>query len=496
MGIVARQGIFSGINIALGFFIGAVSTLVLVPLIFFNSTENKESWGIINLIVVYGTIFSQVLNFGSAPYIVRAVPALKTEKKEKYIPFFTWVFPLAGSVLFGIFLLFGNEWFFKTTSETPISEVSFFSGLIFLIFICMNLTRSLSGIAVSRYQTSLVAFVSELFIRILNISSMLLYYYKILDLHWFFIFYSFGFVLQFLMMFILCGHIKLLPISIPDSSRIKEAFRFGCYSVFDSAAAIFINRLDIIMIAAMMGVVEIIYYNLAFFMATVIVLPFRALSNISASVVSDSYHRNDWKNIETLYQKNSLNQFLAGGYIFIGIWTCIDNVLQTQPAEFEVAKYCFLFLGISKLFDGFTSINGVVLQVTKYYVMNFVFNFSLLLLAFITNLILIPDYGITGAAIATASCIFIINVLKSFYLYKKFKLHPFHPNTLIALICFSIPLVLGIFLPDVTESPVINILYKGTVISVVFGLLVYFTKASEEINILIDRVLVRVGVKR
>lgn len=496
MGIVARQGIFSGINVALGFFIGAVNTLVLVPLIFFNSQTDKENWGIVQLIVVYGTIFSQFLNFGSSSVIVRMMPSFRSTGNEKQILFFTWVFPLVGSSLLGIFLFAGSDWFFKLTSETPVNDVVFFSVLLFVIFICMNLTRSLSGLANSNYKTVWVAFVNELFIRILNVISMLLYFYEIIDIRTFFIFYSMSFVLQFLLIFIICGHVRLFQVKIPPKEKIKEASRFGLFSMFDHGAGILINKLDITMIAAMIGLVEIAYYNLAFFMSTVIVLPYRALANISSSVVSDSYHRNDWKNIDTLYKKNSLNQTLAGGFIFILVWTCIDNILETQPEEFEMAKYCFLFLGISKLIDAFTSINGIILQVSKYYVMNFVFNVALLVLAFITNLILIPDYGIIGAAIATAGCIFIVNILKSLFLYNKYKVHPFHSNMWIAFICLGIPLVAGMVLPEIFESPIISILFKGTVIAVIFSALVYFTRVSEEINIIIDRVLVRVGIKR
>ena len=62
----------------------------------------------------------------------------------------------------------------------------------------------------------------------------------------------------------------------------------------------------------------------------------------------------------------------------------------------------------------------------------------------VLNLFLIPPLGITGAAIASASSLAMINVLKSMWLYLLFRIHPFAKNY-IKPILTSVLLVFVIF---------------------------------------------------
>ncbi|MFZ5553505.1 MAG: polysaccharide biosynthesis C-terminal domain-containing protein [Bacteroidota bacterium] len=495
MGIVVKQGIFNAVNLVTGFIIGAVNTIVLVPFVF-DTPEKLENWGWVSLIVNWGTIFSQFLNFGAIAIVIRYNPKFREQGKEGKSLFFAWLFPLVGTLLLGLFLLFGSEWFFGSISKNPVPGLVLFSFLMFIITFSFNFHRSMNGIAISRYKTVMIAFINEVFIRLLAISTLFLYYFEVISLEGFFIAYSLTFVIQLIALFLFLGGFSLFKIDWPERSEFNECANYGIYSFFDSGATILVSKIDIAMIGAMIGTIFIPYYSLAFFMATVVTVPYRSLLNISLSVMADYYHNGEWGKISELYKKSSLNMLLSGGIIFILIWCSVDDVLATQPEEFKVAKYCFLFLGLAKLFDLFTSVNGIILSITKYYRLNLVFTLIMLVFVVITNYFLIPVWDITGAALATAVCVFVFNIMKSIFLFSKFGIHPIHKNTFMALACLALPLAAGIFIPSFTENHLLNAVIRSAIISGLFIPLVYFTRVSEEMNTIFGKVLVMVGVKK
>jgi len=167
----------------------------------------------------------------------------------------------------------------------------------------------------------------------------------------------------------------------------------------------------------------------------------------------------------------------------------------------------FLFLGIGRLFDMLTSINGIILAATPYFRYNLLFNSILVVLAIATNLIMIPIVGTVGAAIATALCMLIHNLMKGIFLYQKYQLNPFHPNSYKVLICLIVPALLGMFIPDAIHITsdlklntaafygVINMSIKSGVMLLVFAVLVYRLHVSEELNKLANRILGRLGIR-
>ena len=67
--------------------------------------------------------------------------------------------------------------------------------------------------------------------------------------------------------------------------------------------------------------------------------------------------------------KSALNQFLFGGIIFLIIWLNIDHGLSILPEKFngEGVKLVILFIGLSKLFNVATGVNGQIIINSKYY---------------------------------------------------------------------------------------------------------------------------------
>ena len=189
-----------------------------------------------------------------------------------------------------------------------------------------------------------------------------------------------------------------------------------------------------------------------------------------------------------MYQKSSLNLLIVCGLIFLLIVFSLSDFYSFIPNSYREGYYVVLIISFTKLYNAFLgNIDGIIFN-SKYYNV-IVFTGVLLIFATIyLNYILIPLYGIEGAAISSLISVCLYNTIKVYYVYLKFKLQPISVNTfkVISLILFGFLLSL-IF--SLNFSPVINIILKSSIVSIVYISIVVFFKFSVDINNLIDKLL-------
>ena len=65
----------------------------------------------------------------------------------------------------------------------------------------------------------------------------------------------------------------------------------------------------------------------------------------------------------------------------------------------------------------------------------------------ITNMLLIPEFGIDGAEMAIFTLLVIYNLVRSFYVYNHLNIQLFSKKTLIGFIILLVTFILGTFLP-------------------------------------------------
>jgi O-antigen/teichoic acid export membrane protein len=183
---------------------------------------------------------------------------------------------------------------------------------------------------------------------------------------------------------------------------------------------------------------------------------------------------------------------IAGMGLFLGIWTILPYVFRLMPntAEIEVGRYAVFFLGLAQVWDMMTGVNNEIIYYSKHY--RFALHTTLLLavLNLGTNVIFIPAYGLTGAALATCLSIFLYNAAKLLFIQWKMGLHPFSFR-LIPAIGFAVAAwLVATALPE-TGSALLTMGIKGTAFAALYGLAVWRFAISEDINHWIDGLLVR-----
>ncbi|MBL4755579.1 MAG: polysaccharide biosynthesis protein [Flavobacteriales bacterium] len=283
------------------------------------------------------------------------------------------------------------------------------------------------------------------------------------------------------------GHLFLRPdLSIFRSEMSKEMTFFSLYTILGSGSGIIVSKIDTIMLGSMSGLDAAGIYGVAFYLGAIIQMPRRTLSEISSPIIAKAFKENNLSKIEEIYQKTSLNLLLVGAFLFTGIWVNIDSVLLLIPnsAQFLIGKYVVFYIGLVKLIDMAFGLNTEVITNSKYYRWNIFFLPFLALITIVSNLLLIPKFGIVGAAIASFISISLINVLRFLFVWYRLKIHPFTINTPKALLICGTAYFLGNILP-IIENTYLDILQRGTVVTVAYLVLLLLIKPSEDVDNLI-----------
>jgi O-antigen/teichoic acid export membrane protein len=138
-----------------------------------------------------------------------------------------------------------------------------------------------------------------------------------------------------------------------------------------------------------------------------------------------------------------------------------------------------------------TGANAQVIAYSKYYKVSLLFIVILIAVVVLLLYLFIPTWGITGAAIAIAGALFMNNLMRYLFLYRKYRLQPFNSRFLIVAAFFTGLYFLLEFIPQQPLIP--DILIRGTVITLLTGLFVLKVPVSDDIKAIIEKLKKKLG---
>jgi O-antigen/teichoic acid export membrane protein len=477
MGVIRNQSIKSSISFYIGMSIGAVNTILIYPNVF---NDQPEHWGLLSILVAYATLIGTFSSLGIPKTFIRFFPAIK-EKGQLY--FLSLIIPLFGFLLSCLgYWLFKEELFILLNASQLLQDNFFY---IFLLVFFISFYDVLTSISRSYLDASTPIFLNEIFLKSFSLILLVLHGYKLFDFTTFLQLYVCGFLFKFLLLFILQffkGNLYL-KLSL-GALKIKEIIVYGFYVLIGGASVMFVSRLDMIMIGALLGLEHVAFYTLAFYIGSVIKVPGKSIFSISVPLLAKAWEEQDFIQIQTIYSKSSINQLIIGGLFFLCVWINIDAIFSILPEKFSHGKWVVLCIGLAQLFNGATGVNGAIIINSKYYKYDLYTNFLLVVITVISNYLLIPKYGINGAAMATALSVLLFNLIRLILIKLKMNMHPFSLRTIkTILLLFAIFFTLD-FLPN-SNYRFVDIIWKSIVVFILFIPSVLYFNLSEDITLFI-----------
>ncbi|MFD1162279.1 oligosaccharide flippase family protein [Hwangdonia seohaensis] len=484
MGIVATQSFKNIISTYLGFFVGAINTLFL-----YTEFLSDEYYGMVGYMLSLAYVIMPLMAFGVHNTLVKFYTSFKTRVSLNsfltlmlFLPLLI-IFPLIIITHFSYDMIGG----FLST-ENPIIE----NYLWHTVFIAISLAYFEVFFAWTKVQMQTVFgnFMKEVFHRVGTMILLFCLYFNVVDVEQFMVGLVVVYVLRMLVMKLYAFSIKLPVIIFKKVANLSPILKYSFLIIIAGSIATILLDIDKVMLGHYIPIEQIAYYNVAIFIAAVIAVPQRSMHQILLPLSAKYLNERDFDSLKDLYKRSSLNLFIVSGFIFLLIVLNINQLYNIIPEEFNNGLFVVFIISVSKLYDAILGSNNAILFNSDYYRMVLFFGVILVIVMILLNILFIPLYGINGAALATFLAVFLYNTIKLFFVYRKFKMLPFSANTLKIGMCILIGVLLFYFW-DFSFHPILNIVLKTAVITVLYGLVIYLFKFSENITELIDKVIQR-----
>lgn len=490
---IRKQGISNSLIIYVGVVIGYINVVLLFPR-FFSQAE----FGLTRLLLTVSQILALLSLVGFNNVTLKYFPYFKKNPNYQSGFFvFALLIPLAGFIVTsGLFLLL-KPWVIESYSDNSALFVEYYNWVFPFTFVLIffNALREFSR---SLYQAVLPIIFKEIVIRLGITVSILLTTFQIINFQSFLYFFILAHAIPFLGYMIYFYNINLFTFrprfSFLNLALFKEMLIYGFYTVGNRFSGMLSRRVDILMLGALTGIKDVAVYTIAFFIGNVVVIPSQGLRQIAAPKVANAFANNFSHEINAIFKKSALNQLMAGGLVFVVIWSNIQPILEIINPDYLRAEFVVLFIGLAKLTGVSTGVSDQVIMHSQYFRKNLGFITLLLALTVIFNLLFIPVFQIVGAAMGTALAILIVNIVKTGFIYQKLGYHPFSIKMLTLLGLIGLIFMIGEFLPVVSLAEVkplwnnlLTIVYRSLVLTAIFGLGVLILKPSEDVEDIIKK---------
>lgn len=482
MGEVIRRSGTTALLSYLGFFIGYVNMLLLLPYAF-----RPEEVGLIRLLLSVAALASTLASFGGTQVVIRFFPFFAdSDIRRAAFTRLLLLLGVAGSIVFTVCLfLFRDEIVSIYAGKSPL----FVSYLWFTIPLTISLILYgvVEAFVLVQGRPIIPTLFREVYTRGILTVGALTFLALSLSLRGFFQLIGLLYCLAPMLIFLYGYRLGLLPLTgtarTIRGKELKELTSFGWFMFLGNASAVVLANIDSLVLGASAGLVSTGIYSVAMFIAVIIQIPKQSLSRVLIPLVVTANKERDVRTLDLLYKKTSLNQFVIGAGIFLIIWLNIDALFTLIPNGqlYSEGKWVVLFVSIARLFDMLTGCNAEIIGTSEYYKLDLVIYFILSIVGIGLNVILIPSYGVNGAAVALLASVVLYNTMRFILIAVVMKIQPFTRKTVITLVCVGLTYILISLIPHV-DSVILDAALRSVMIAGVFGGTILGFQVSEDIS--------------
>jgi O-antigen/teichoic acid export membrane protein len=500
MGVIIRQSIKGTIVNYIGVAVGFITT-------FFVATRflTTEQIGLTKVLIDASMLLAGLAQLGTNASVLRFYPYFKDEGKKDH-GFFFWslVVPFIGFLVYGLVYIVLN---------VPISNFFSEKSPLFVDYYYFVLPTAFFMLYMAVFETNSIVLlrivvpklIREVVLRVMTLAVYLLYAFHFLSID--------GFVIAFCSVYGVASILNIFYLFSLKRVSLKPDFKFLTkalkknyffYTLFLITAALgsaIMPGINTFFISAKLGLAFTGVYTIAIFITAMIDIPYRSLNAISQPHISQAVKINDIAEVNKISKNVSLHQLLAGSFIYLIIWINIDLFFKVLPngGDYIAGKQLVLILGLIGVLHSSVNVGITILTYSRYYYYSLIFTFFISAVAISLNILLIPLWGMNGAAMASL-CATILNYILLLSLnWLKIKTSPFSFGQIKILIIIVL-LFLSNWLWTVFLSPlicklslselyccIIDSLLRTFIFSIAGIATIYYWKVSNEVNGLIRK---------
>ncbi len=194
---------------------------------------------------------------------------------------------------------------------------------------------------------------------------------------------------------------------------------------------------------------------------------FLSIGNISTPIIAEFYKRGELNQLKNLYQTTTKWVLMFNIPVFLTFVFFSKQLLSIFGDDFSYGSAALIVLAIGNLFYTGTGIGANILDMTNHTKFNIVNSVFMVIVTIFSNLLLIPRWGVMGAAVASSFSTVIVNVVIMIEVLVLLKMQPYRIAVLKPILAGFITAVITYILNQYLVLPSLLDLIIG--VSILWG---------------------------
>lgn len=237
----------------------------------------------------------------------------------------------------------------------------------------------------------------------------------------------------------------------PTRSQVTSYYDFSVPLTFSQFGNFLYNRIDILMVGLLLSGSAVGIYNVAVLIAGILVLPLTAFNQLFPPIAAKLYHNEELDELQAVYGTVTRLVFTLALFPALAAILYSGELLRIFGAGFTEGTLVLILFSVAQLANCAVGPSGFLLMMTDHQYLTLGNQLVSGVLNAILNYVFILQFGFIGAAVATASVLTGINVLRVvqvWYLegmvpYDATFIKPIGAGLASGLVMYLLSLVLG-----------------------------------------------------
>lgn len=213
--------------------------------------------------------------------------------------------------------------------------------------------------------------------------------------------------------------------SLQKKSLFLGFFIFSLPLFLNGFVNYIISHTDIYMIGYMMDSKDVGVYRVALRVGYISSFVLTVFNTMFAPMIATLFHKGEIKKVESLYKAITRWIVALNLCAFALIFLLHDEMMMVFGEEFLAGSRALILIAIGQVVNSAVGAAGYINIVSGYPHYSLYVNGIMAVVNIGLNFILIPRYGINGAAIASLISVAVSNGLRLFFVFKNHRIHPF-----------------------------------------------------------------------
>jgi len=253
----------------------------------------------------------------------------------------------------------------------------------------------------------------------------------------------------------------------------RAMIAFSAPTSLAEMAGVVISRADRLFLGVYWPSADVGVYQAAAQISVIMAAVLGAFNMILMPMIADSYHRRDMTQLEEIFRVNTKwGIYCITPLVLVIAFAAQDVMRVVFGAAYAAGATTLLILTIGQFANIATGGTGVILIMTGHQTTWLRLSMAILIANLALNLVLVPRWGMVGAAVATATTVGGLFTISLFIVYRTLHLWPYDRRYLKGIVAALGAAVLLFGLRLLALPPLTNlVLMAATATAAFFGLL-------------------------